>query len=349
MAVIAPTGYAIEQIDLTGASDEALRPFVEHAWLMEREAVPEDPPRPFEAIASRMRTYSSLFDRWRWGAWTADRKLVGNLVMHKSNTDNLDQRPMDLSVQPEHRRRGVGRALLGRALDTVGEGVGLMAEGWTTSRVPAGGAFAERLGAKAGLRMRASQLELASVDRARMKEWAATSPAGYRLEWTDAEVPDALMKYVVTAYRTMNTMPLDDLQQEEWKVTPEIVREWERLGRERGQKRLLVVAIDEAGDDAAGFTEVFYDPREPTVLHQGGTAVIPAHRGRGIGKWVKGRMTERVLRELPQARYIRTENAGSNAAMLAINVAMGFKPAWEQVIWQIGVPDLRQALEGRAP
>ena len=34
------------------------------------------------------------------------------------------------------------------------------------SRVPSGAAFAERIGAKAGLRMRNSQLDLLAIDRA---------------------------------------------------------------------------------------------------------------------------------------------------------------------------------------
>jgi mycothiol synthase len=51
-----------------------------------------------------------------------------------------------------------------------------------------------------------------------------------------------------------------------------------------------------------------------------------------------------VLDELPETRYIRTDNARTNAAMLAINVAMGFKPVWVSVIWQIPLEDARRHL-----
>ena len=81
-----------------------------------------------------------------------------------------------------------------------------------------------------------------------------------------------------------------------------------------------------------------------SVIHQAGTATIPEHRGKGIGKWVKARMAQRLLAELPEARYIRTGNAGTNKAMLAINVAMGFKPVWESVIWQIPLEDARRSV-----
>jgi mycothiol synthase len=342
MTITAPTGYAIEEVTLYDASDDVVRPFVELSWLMEREAVPEDPPRPFEAAARRMTMRTSLGEQRRWAAWTPQRGLAGAVVMWRPLQDNLHIRDIYVAVRPEHRRRGLGHALFVKALDAIEGGEGLLAQLWTHSRVPPAEAFARHVGAKPGLRMRASQLDLASIDRALMKEWAALDPAGYRLEWVLAEVPDRLMDNVVAAIRAINTMPKEDLVWEDWKITPETVREWERLSRERGQRRWMALAVDEATGESAGFTDIFFDPRVPSVLHQGGTAVIPAHRGKGLGKWVKARMAERILRDMPEARYIRTENAGTNAAMLAINVGMGFKPAWEEVIWQVPVPETRR-------
>ncbi len=149
-------------------------------------------------------------------------------------------------------------------------------------------------------------------------------------------------KDVVAAIRAINTMPREDLQMEDWKITPETVREWERMGRARGQEHRMALVVEESTGASAAFTELFFDPRVPSILHQGGTAMIQKHRGKGIGKWVKARMAQRVLDDLPDARYIRTDNAGTNAAMLAINVAMGFRPVWESVIWQIPLEDARR-------
>jgi mycothiol synthase len=175
-----------------------------------------------------------------------------------------------------------------------------------------------------------------------MKTWSAIDPAGYRIEFIDGATPDHLMDNVVTAIRAINTMPRENLKIEDWKITPETIREWERMGRERGQERRIAIVIEESTRASAAFTEIFFDPRLPSILYQGGTATIPEHRGKGIGKWIKARMVRRVLDELPEARYIRTGNAGTNAAMLSINVAMGFKPAWESVIWQIPLEDARR-------
>ncbi|HJW49301.1 MAG TPA: GNAT family N-acetyltransferase [Candidatus Limnocylindria bacterium] len=342
MKVTPATAYSIEQVDLPSMSDEQLRPFVELAWRRSREEVPEDPVPPMDAMATRFRLTSPLFVRQRWAVWAGPGRLAATLLVNRSTTDNLNIRDLQIEVDPEHRRRGLGKRLLAKAVESCGSAEGLILQAWTMSRVPSGAAFAERIGAKPGLRMRESQLDLRSIDRALMRTWAAVEPTGYRIEFIDGDTPDHLMDNVVTAVRAINTMPREDLQVEDWKITPETLREWDRITRARGQEHRTAIVIEDSTGASAGFTELFYDPRVPSVLFQGGTATIPEHRGKGIGKWVKARMVQRVLDELPDARYIRTGNAGTNAAMLAINVAMGFKPAWESVIWQIPLEDARR-------
>src|SRR3989337_1833517 len=143
----------------------------------------------------------------------------------------------------------------------------------------------------------------------------------------------------VGAVRAINTMPRENLQVEDWKITAETMREWERMTRERGQEARGALVIEESTGASAAFSDVFFDPRVPSVIHQGGTATIPEHRGKGIGKWIKARMAQRLLAEIPEARYIRTGTAGANKARLGSTVAMGFKPVWESVIWQIPLED----------
>lgn len=342
MKTTSATAYSIEQVDLAQASDDELRPFIDFAWRRSQEEVPEDPVQPFDALAARMRMTSPMFVRQRWAVWAAPGKLAGSLVVSRSTQDNLNIREVAIEVDPEHRRRGLGKKLLATAVAASGEGDGLILEGWTMSRVPAGAAFAERVGAKPGLRMRSSQLDLGTIDRALIDRWASIDPAGYHIEWIGNETPDRLIDNVVAAIRAINTMPREDLQMEDWKVTPETVREWERMTRARGQEHRMALVIEESTGASAAFTDVFFDQRVLSVIHQGGTATIPAHRGKGIGKWVKAQMARRLLEEVPGARFIRTGNAGTNAAMLSINVAMGFKPVWESVIWQIPLEDARR-------
>src|SRR6266508_4649716 len=314
-----PTGYAIERVDFATANDDLMAQTVALEHVLDAEALPEDPPRPAELIAARFRVTSTMSERQQWGAFANDRLVARAALFRNLTASNAATRDVDIAVDPAHRRRGLGRALLTVCVGAIDDAQSRLLEGWTGTRVPAGTAFAERIGATGGLHMRASQLDLAKVDRALMREWASIDPAGYRLEWIIGDTPDQLMDNVIKALRAINRMPREGLEMEGW----------------------FVLAMDESGA-SAGFTDVSFDRRFPHVVQQRGTAVVPEHQGKGIGKWMKARMLEKILAELPKARYIRTENAGSNAPMLAINVKMGFQPAWENTIWQIPLADAQR-------
>src|SRR5207245_1374547 len=148
-------------------------------------------------------------------------------------------------------------------------------------------AAARRIRARETLRGHVTQLDLRKLDRPLVREWSALEPSGYRLEWIDGDVPDALVASVIVAYDTMNTAPRGESGMEDWHHTPELIRDWDRSRREAGRERRLALAIDEATGDTAGFTELTYDPKIPHVISQLGTAAIPPHRGRGVGTWLK--------------------------------------------------------------
>jgi hypothetical protein len=74
--------------------------------------------------------------------------------------------------------------------------------------------------------------------------------------------------------------------------------------------------------------------------------VFPQYRNKGLGRWLKATMLERVLRERPQVKFVRTGNADSNAAMLRINQELGFKPYLSQCIWQVATVQIMSYLEG---
>ena len=64
------------------------------------------------------------------------------------------------------------------------------------------------------------------------------------------------------------------------------------------------------------------------------TLVLREHRGRRLGMLVKTANLARLAEVQPGARRIGTWNAEENAHMLAINVALGFRPAGVWAAWQ---------------
>ncbi|MEA2661977.1 MAG: hypothetical protein QOH08_1549 [Chloroflexota bacterium] len=339
-------GYRIDRVDpaeLPEAEQEAIARLLQ---VMSQEMVPEEPARPLPAILARLRSKPAN----QWSARIRARDAAGTVVgwigggQSTNEPENAHLIWCEMQVHPEHRRKGIGTAMFREfALACEGRHPEIVFMGMSNDRVPAGEAFLRDAKAQPGLPMKTNQLDLASVDRAQVAAWAALNPAGYRLERADGVVPETLMRAYLDSSNGMNDAPKGDLKMADWKLTEEQVRDRENWFTQVGVEWWLLVAVHEATGLGAGFTEVTYDPKQPWVIWQQGTAVIDPHRGHRLGLWMKAAMLERILRERPKATLIRTGNANTNAQMLGINTQLGFTQAWASIIWQLPMADARAA------
>ena len=342
MAITTET-YTIEPVDLSTADDDLLREVVAFNNAMAAERVPEDPPVSFEAFASRVRNRPAMVVIRDWLARSAEGQVVARAYIVRFEADtNQHLRETGIDVLPAHRRKGIAKQLLRELVGAAGEGDDIVLGFNTSDRLPSAAAFLSRIGAKTTLTGHTNQLDLSQLDHAMVHDWAKIETEGYRLVWIDGDVPEEQMNNVIVAYDTMNTAPRGDSAMQDWNTTPEQIQEFDRSRRGTGRERRLALAIHDATGDPAGYTEFVYDPKVPHLIWQSGTAVIPAHRGHGLGKWLKAANLERALRDWPEARLVRTGNADSNAPMLAINTRLGFKPAWAESIWEVGIVDARR-------
>jgi mycothiol synthase len=342
-----PVGYGIEPFEPTELAPAQLREAALFQQALQHERVAEDPLMDPEAIEARMRANSP--GQWRafFGARDQSGAIAGYSVVgwDKGEPGNQHMRWCEVAVAQAHRRRGLGRSLLRRVVQAVADQrEDILFIGQVTDRIPAAEGFARAMSATPGLDMKTNQLDLASVDRTKVSEWARIAPAGYRLERVDGPVPDELIRPSIESASGMNDAPRGDLRMDDWELTEEQIRDQEAWRQQTGIERWLILALHEASGEGAGFTIVTYDPRVPHLIWQQGTAVVEAHRGHQIGLWMKAAMLKRILEERTQARFIRTGNANTNAQMLAINTQLGFKPAWSSALWQLTLADAREAV-----
>jgi mycothiol synthase len=342
-----PHGYRIEPFDPAELAPAQLREAALFQQALQHERVAEDPLMDPEAIEARLRADAP--GQWRafFGARDKSGAIVGYSVVgwQTNEPGNQHMRWCEVAVAPSHRRRGLGRALLRRAVQAVADqGDDLVFITQVTSRIPAAESFARALGATPGLDMKTNQLDLASVDRAKIDAWARIAPTGYRLERVDGPIPEDLLRPYIESSSGMNDAPRGDLRMDDWELDEKQIRDREAWQRQAGVERWLILALHGASGAGAGFTEVTYDARIPHLVWQQGTAVIDAHRGHRLGLWMKAVMLKRILEECPKARFIRTGNANTNAQMLAINTQLGFRPAWSAALWQLTLADARKAV-----
>ena len=341
------SGYTLDRVEpaeLPEAEQEAIARLFQ---AMSTEIVPEEPLRPLPAILARLRSKPQN----QWSARVRARDASGNVVgfvgggRSLNEPDNAHIMWSEIQVHPQHRRRGLGTALFREFVRACeGQHPELVFMGMANDRVPAGSAFLGAAGAKPGLPMKTNQLDIPSVDRAQIAEWARLDPAGYTLERIDGVVPDRLMQAYLDSSNGMNDAPKGDLKMADWKLTEEQVRDRENWFKQVGTEWWLLVAVDEGTGEGVGFSDVTYYPKQPWVIWQQGTGVNRAHRGHKLGLWMKAVMLDRILRERPESRFIRTGNANTNAQMLGINTQLGFRVAWQSMLWQLPIADAKKAV-----
>src|SRR5690349_4749426 len=346
-----PQGITITRVDLENRTDAELAEAARFFQVMNTERVPEDPPTPIEAIVQRLRATTPAQWRAIFSARDASGALVGSAFVgwNKNEPENAHARWTEVNVLPSHRRRGIGRALMREIVEAVADQRDdIVFFGQTSDRVPAGEKFAQAIAATAGLPMKQNQLAISEVDRAKVAEWARIDPAGYRRVSADNSIPATSVQPYLDAVNAMNDMPKGDLRFADQRFTEEQLRDRESWLKQAGMQWWVVVAIDEKTGEGAGFTEIQFDPRSPHLIWQGGTGVVRAHRGHKLGLWLKAVMLERILRDRPEAKFIRTGNANTNEHMLAINTQLGFRQAWSNTLWQLPLAEARTSLQLRA-
>jgi GNAT superfamily N-acetyltransferase len=273
---------------------------------------------PAEAIAF-MRAVPARAERRRWVA-EDDGIVVGAAVLFRA--PGSASAWVDVLVAHAARRRGFGRALLAGAR-AAAPGCVLIGEHATS----AGSAFARAVGAVADARRVRSVLELPTAALPR-----AEPPEGYRLRSWVGAAPDDLVQSYARARNAIADAPLADGEEPEtWDVAR--VRDLEATLARRNRQSRVTVAVEAAGDVVA-FTELRVSPPPTRYAATDDTAVVAAHRRRGLGRAVKAESLARLRADRPDIGAVATTNAEDNVAMLALNAQLGFRPS---SLWTVSV------------
>ena len=334
------TPIQIRPFDLANAADHEYVALNRHMNQAKAETPPDDPPTPLEETIGQMQHIPPFVSVTAWAGWNAGSTevLASGVVSFLKTDENTHLAQFDLSVAPEHRRQGVGRELLRLCAELArAEGRRLMMTD-TNERVPAGAAFLTRLGAERGMQMHTNQLALADLDPALLARWQEDGKqraAGFTLGFWDGPYPEDQLDAVAALFDVMNTAPREDLDMEDRHTTPEQMRQTEQMMAAMGTERWTAYVLEAATGKFAGFTEVEWKPGRPEIVSQGMTGVFPEFRGLGLGRRLKAAMLDRIVTGHPEAKFVRTGNADSNAAMLGINHALGFTPYISGCVWQL--------------
>jgi RimJ/RimL family protein N-acetyltransferase len=147
--------------------------------------------------------------------------------------------------------------------------------------------------------------------------------------------PDALVDGRVELERRMSIdapRGAIELEEEDWDAAR--LRTFEHNQQEMGSDLVATGVVHRASAALAGFCEVSVSRARPEVAYQLDTIVAPAHRGHRLGLLLKIASTRLIMERSPATQRVKTENAVSNAPMIAVNDQLGYQLAGLGTAWQ---------------
>jgi GNAT superfamily N-acetyltransferase len=238
-----------------------------------------------------------------------------------------DKYRLDVTVHPEHRRRGHGSGLHDELLATARSRGAIAVQAAAKESMADGVAFLAARDYRERKRDWESRLFVRKFDFARFAGAdERVAKQGIRITTLAAERqrdPEVLPKAYELSQGCSRDVPSVD------PATPLPFAEWQRNVIEAPSHLpdAYFIAIDEAGR-YLGLSDLASSLDDPTFLWQGLTGVRREARGRGIAMALKLRTVRYALDK--GVEHIKTWNDQRNQPMLAINEALGFErqPAW---------------------
>lgn len=266
-------------------------------------------------------------DEWIGAAW-----LTASLA------ENRQLLVVDLAVDAGHRRRGGGSALLAAARSFARADDRSVLLGETFRPYDVVDARADRFAEHHGFSVQYSALHqvlnypVDGLDA--LAADIADQHRDYRLVSWDGPCPaEHVEQFCGLLSLVDEEVPLDELELQPKRWTPERLRAAEEHRRTQGHFGSTTVAVAGAGE-LAGYTELTGSRQQPGRLDQHDTLVRREHRGHRLGLALKLANLRALQSRTVEPATVHTWNAEANAPMIAVNDRLGFRPVEFQRVWQ---------------
>lgn len=259
-----------------------------------------------------------------------DGRVVGVATQGFWTMSDLDKSWLNVYVDPDERRRGVGSALVEHGIARAA------ARGRTEVVADSTSPVEQRDQGPAYLFAKRNGFQLANteilrtlrvpVEEALLAEIAADAAAhhaGYEIVSYAGSMAEELQpSWCEVVNRLSIDAPTGETEWEVSAITPESYQEGSRRLESTGRRRLGALAVLEG--EVVGETHIVVAEDDPRA-EQWSTVVAPAHRGHRLGAAVKVANLRQLQRLRPDVVELSTQNAETNEFMVSINERLGFE------------------------
>ncbi|MFF6786631.1 GNAT family N-acetyltransferase [Streptomyces sp. NPDC012510] len=288
--------------------------------------------------------------RLAWLASATDGTPLGSAFLRLFTTKGQTHlAELDIAVHPAERRQGVGTTLLDAAVVTA-RGERRRSVIAQAAQGSPGDAFLAARGFRKVLTLTYARLELVETDPGHLSRIVQQPRPGHHLTaWTGVVPPELALTYAASR-RAMDDMPMGetDYGTVVWDVD-RVVAAAEAIAK-RGDTLYTVAAVHSSSGTIVGFSELVLpgdgnsdsdsDRNGDTIngrRREGqhyGTAVLPEHRGLGLGLWMKAKAILHA-RGLDSGLALLTDTAENNTPMRRVNDALGYRPTHTALEYQL--------------
>jgi GNAT superfamily N-acetyltransferase len=259
---------------------------------------------------------------------------VGVVEVSLPTWDNTHTGWVDVTVDPVSRGQGIGRRMFEEGVDRI-QAAGrtlLLSESFDLSP---GVGFLKAMGLdRASDVVQRRQDLLTPPGLAETYADAERRTGDYDLLRLPGPVPDELLADVVAMTAAINDAPIDGLDIEDEVFSHRRIRAFETSQRAYRRRTYRLVARERRTSELAGHTQVAVEADRPWFGAQLDTSVLRAHRGRRLGLLLKIAMMRWLADVEPQLLLLDTWNAASNAHMIRVNEALGYRVVATAAEWQ---------------
>ncbi|MEE9441420.1 MAG: hypothetical protein V3V99_01980 [candidate division Zixibacteria bacterium] len=154
-----------------------------------------------------------------------------------------------------------------------------------------------------------------------------------------------LNQYAELFARYINEMPKENENAKKYHVAPEEIRRQEKW-REDNNSRLITSLLLHNVNGVIGISNIMINMSDPREAYQAMTGVTAKYRGRGLSKWLKASLYEKIGKDFHGNEFMVTDMRAANKPIYVVNEQMGYKLFSKGAEFEIYSTQLKKYLDG---